>query len=214
MPLGMIAATMVAFWLNDFTGHVSLNRTMAGLAQVAVLLFMLFMLFFSIELDKYFLILTMGKLLVYWQMIILFQKKEIRTYWHQVQLSLLQVVVAALLMQGFFFGLLLIVYLFTALCALTLMFLYEERNRHHSAEKVVPPPATDGALAVGPAGTLVLRPGGGPFGSRPGAFRTDVEDRLHLAPAGDPRVLVDPSFQSRGVARAGRWRSRFRGFRR
>jgi transglutaminase-like putative cysteine protease len=141
MPLAMFAAALAAFWLNDFTGRVSLNRTMAGLAQVAVLLLMFF---FSIELEKESLILTMGRLLVYWQMILLFEKKEVRTYWHQVQLSLLQVVVAALLVQGFLFGLLLIVYLFTALCALTLMFLYEERSRHHSAGKTAPPPAPNG----------------------------------------------------------------------
>ena len=114
MPLAMFAATLAAFWLNDFAGRVSLNRTTAQLAQVAVLLFMFF---FSIELEKNILILSMGRLLVYWQMILLFQKKEIRTYWHQAQLSLLQVVVAALLMQGFLFGLMLIVYLFTTLCA-------------------------------------------------------------------------------------------------
>ena len=141
LPLAMFAAALAAFWLNDFAGRVSLNRTTAGLAQVAVLLLMFL---FSIELEKESLILTMGRLLVYWQMILLFQKKDVRTYWHQVQLSLLQVVVAALLVQGFLFGLLLIVYLFTALCALTLMFLYEERNRHHSAGKTAPPPAANG----------------------------------------------------------------------
>ena len=140
MPLAMFAAALAAFWLNDFTGRVSLNRTMAGLAQVAVLLLMFF---FSIELEESHP--DHGPIAG-----LLADDPFVRKEGGSHLLApgpvehLLQVVVAALLVQGFLFGLLLIVSLFTALCTLTLMFLYEERSRHHSAGKTAPPPAPNG----------------------------------------------------------------------
>lgn len=134
LPLAMFVLTIASVWLNDFTRRISFGRGVTGVAQVAALLLSLA----SFRLDRDVLILSLARLLVFWQIVVLYQKKDVRTYWHQLQLSLLQVVVAALLAQDFLFGLLLIVYLFTALCAVTLIFLYEERNRYQRADRAAP----------------------------------------------------------------------------
>ena len=134
LPLVMFFVAIASLWLNDYTKWIAMNRTITGAGQVAAMVFAMA----SLEWDRNSLILALGQVLVYWQFIILFQKKDARTYWHQAQLSLLQVVVAALLTQEFVFGLLLIAYLLVALSALTLMFLNEERNRYHRTERKAP----------------------------------------------------------------------------
>lgn len=134
MPLGMMVAAVLSVWLTDLTGRFSLGAGLANLARIGVLAYSLA----TLRLERHALVMDVARLLVLLQVIVLFQKKDARTYWHLAELSLLQVVVAGLLTQGMMFGLLLVVYLLVGLSALAFLFLYQERNRCQPTE----PPRT------------------------------------------------------------------------
>lgn len=125
MPAGMLVAAAISVWLTDVKGWIALGSTLANLGRLAVLAFCLI----SLRLERHALVMQVAWLLVGIQIIVLFQRKETRTYWHLLELSLLQVVVAGLLTQGLLFGVLLVVYLAVGLLALGLLFQHEERNR-------------------------------------------------------------------------------------
>ena len=72
-------------------------------------------------------------LLIYLQIILLFQAKDERTYWLLAVLSLLQVVVATLFSQGIFFGVLLAVYMLLGFSAMTLLMMYRQWEHHRPA---------------------------------------------------------------------------------
>ncbi len=136
LPLWMLTAGVASLWLTDLTGWFRLNRTVTNLAALAA--FAVFLWQVS-ELRGLVRILAIGNLLVYLQIILLFQEKEPRTYWQLALLSLLQVVVAAAFRQKALFGLLLVAYLFVGLSALVLLFLHRERGRHRPAASLLPP---------------------------------------------------------------------------
>jgi len=141
LPLLMLTAAITSVWVTDVTGWFRLNRAVTNVA--AVVAFCIFLWQLS-ELRGLVRILAIGNLLVYLQIILLFQEKEPRTYWQLALLSLLQVVVAAAFRQKALFGLLLVVYLFVGLSALVLLFLYRERRRHRPAANRSPPRAAGG----------------------------------------------------------------------
>jgi len=135
LPLWMLTAAVASVWLTDISGWFRLNRTVTNVAAVAAFCVFLWQLS---ELRGVVRILAIGNLLVYLQIILLFQEKEVRTYWQLALLSLLQVVVAAAFRQQVLFGILLVVYLFVGLSALVLLFLHRERSRHlrlHALER-------------------------------------------------------------------------------
>ena len=82
-------------------------------------------------------LLVVADLLIYLQMILFFQKKHSRLYWHICLLSLLQVVVSAALNLYVAFGGLLIVYLFLAIGSATLLFFREEVEWHKSVSRTL-----------------------------------------------------------------------------
>ncbi|PQO42276.1 DUF3488 and DUF4129 domain-containing transglutaminase family protein [Blastopirellula marina] len=121
-------ATMAAFlsvYLTDIKGWIMLNRNLANFAALVAVLFSFFD-FWGADDAK---LIAIAKLLIYLQVVLLFQPKTIRVYWHLAVLSLLQVVVAAALNMGVSFGLMLIPYSMTALTALCLFFVYREALR-------------------------------------------------------------------------------------
>jgi protein-glutamine gamma-glutamyltransferase len=123
MTLLMILAAGLSVWLTDVKGWLYLNRNVANLIMLGVALFSLRDLF---HIYSEMQALTFAQFLIYLQIILLFQKKDDRTYWLLIMLSLLQVVVAALFSQGVFFGMLLVVYMLLASWALTLLMLNRE----------------------------------------------------------------------------------------
>ncbi|MEA1952019.1 MAG: DUF3488 domain-containing protein, partial [Planctomycetota bacterium] len=127
MPLIVVLAAFLSVWLADFTGWFRLKRIPAGIAAVVAMLFCLGEL---VPLHPATAIMTIARLLVYLQVILLFQKKDPRVYWQLIVLSLLQVVVATVFNQGFWFGLMMVVYLFTALLAMMLLCLLREEIRY------------------------------------------------------------------------------------
>lgn len=138
LPLWMLTAAITSVWLTDVTGWFRLNRAVTNVA--AVVAFCVFLWQLS-ELRGLVRILAIGNLLVYLQIILLFQEKEPRTYGQLALLSLLEVVVAAAFRQKAMFGLLLVVYLFVGLSALVLLFLVRERRRYRPAANRLPPRA-------------------------------------------------------------------------
>lgn len=136
MPLGMMVAAMLSVWLTDHKGWLALNRTAAGLASIGALALAMPK---SLRLEKTTLILAIAELLVYLQVIHLFQRKRPGVYWALIRFSVLQVVVAALLVQGVLFGMILVAYLFTALGALALLFLHCERTAQRGSAGLSPP---------------------------------------------------------------------------
>ncbi|OHB79112.1 MAG: hypothetical protein A2V98_04920 [Planctomycetes bacterium RBG_16_64_12] len=141
LPLWMLTAAVASVWLTDISGWFRLNRTVTNVAAVAAFCVFLWQLS---ELRGVVRILAIGNLLVYLQIILLFQEKEVRTYWQLALLSLLQVVVAAAFRQQVLFGILLVVYLFVGLSALVLLFLHRERSRHRPAGTPSPAPVAGG----------------------------------------------------------------------
>jgi len=141
LPLWMLTAAITSVWVTDVTGWFRLNRAVTNVA--AAVAFCIFLWQVS-ELRGLVRILAIGNLLVYLQIILLFQEKEPRTYGQLALLSLLEVVVAAAFRQQAMFGLLLIVYLFIGLSALVLLFLVRERRRHRPAASRWPPRAAGG----------------------------------------------------------------------
>ncbi len=127
-----VTAATTSFVLSDWMGWCHLNRIVANIAALAA-----FALTISDVMGGYTESQLMGiaKLLVYLQVILQFQKKDVRTYWQLIVLSLLQVVVAAALNLGFVFGFLLVIYLFIVLSAMILFLVHRECLPYRPIEK-------------------------------------------------------------------------------
>ncbi len=126
LPLWMLLIVIAAFWLTDVTGWFQLNRIVVNIASVVALVISFWG---ARRLESTVQLFAIANLLVYLQIILLFQKKEVRTYWQLLLVSLLQVVVAAAFNQEFWFGVLLFAYLLAGLIAMVLLFLYQDQNR-------------------------------------------------------------------------------------
>ncbi|MHC4406434.1 MAG: DUF3488 domain-containing protein, partial [Planctomycetota bacterium] len=141
LPLLMFVVAVTSLWLTDVAGWVRFNRLSTNVAAVAA-----FFVFFRdmSGLRGLEQVSAIGNFLVYLQMILMFQEKEVRTYGCLALLSLVQVVVAALFHQPVLFGVLLVVYLLVGLSALVLLFLHRERSRYHQQTRRLPTPAAEG----------------------------------------------------------------------
>lgn len=126
MAVLAIFGAMLAVWLTDVLGIFRLNRWVAS-----VIAFVASLIAFrkAFPLNSVSSIIEITNLLVYLELILLFQKKNHRVYWQLLVLSLLQVVVSTLLTQGAQFGLMMIIYMFVAILDLALLNLYTESLR-------------------------------------------------------------------------------------
>src|SRR3989304_684754 len=135
MPLVMIVAAGASVWLTDIKGLLRLNRTVANIAMlVAVVVSARQLISLGGEIQA----VGLARFLIYMQIILLFQKKDAKTYWFLIMLSLLQVVVSALFTQGIFFGLMLIFYMLTASLGLTLLLFHSHWEQFSAGEKSMP----------------------------------------------------------------------------
>ena len=123
LPALAIVAAGGSLWLTDITGAVRLKQKVATLAALcAVAIFAADLYRMGTEQQ----LLAIANLLVYLQVVLLFQRKDLRIYWQLLMLSLLQVVVAAALSLSLWFGPLLLAYLFLGLLSLSLFFAVRE----------------------------------------------------------------------------------------
>lgn len=134
LPFMAAIAVLVSVYVTDIAKVFQLNRNLANAAAVGALLISL-REFLSNYTKAENQLLVIANLLIYLQIVLVFQRKNDRVYWLLAVLSLLQVVVAAALNMGFAFGLLLIVYLVVALTALFLFFLHRETRVHQEPEE-------------------------------------------------------------------------------
>lgn len=123
-----IFAAMISFTVTDVLCLFRLKTIFANIAGIIAVVVCL--VDFVEGRQKGEQLLAVANLLVYLQVVLLFQEKDNRLYGHLLVLSLLQVVVAAALGLDLRFGSLLVLYMFTAISALCLFYLYRELKFH------------------------------------------------------------------------------------
>jgi transglutaminase-like putative cysteine protease len=148
LPLALGAAAVVSVTLASRLGWLRLNRIIANLVALGAVIWALRNFMQIGSKDQ---LLAIADMLVYLQVVLLFQEKTGRIYWQLIVLSLLQVVVAAALNLGPQSGLLLAAYMLLALSALVLLCLF------HEWRKLVTPAALPSKPA-GPAWQPLLAP--------------------------------------------------------
>ncbi len=153
LPIIAVFAAVTSVYFTDHLGWFHLHRHVANLCALAAVGFAIMDF---LEQDSGTQLIAIANLLIYLQLILLYQRKNLRVYWHLLVLSLLQVVVAAALNLGIEFGVLLILYMFLALLTLALLFILCETAPYRSL-------ATATALAAD-----------GGADASPGTFRTGV----------------------------------------
>jgi len=131
-PLLVMAAAATSVWLTDVSGRFSLGRRTANLLMLLAAAYSLSDLF---PLGNELQALGFARLLICLQIILLFQRKNERTYWLLVMLSLLQVVVATLFSQGVWFGALLVLYMLLGFSAMALLSLHRQWERYRPKSK-------------------------------------------------------------------------------
>lgn len=136
LPILSIFAAATSVYFTDTIRWFVMSRTFGNIAALGAVLMSSFQ-FWTIASDQQ--LLAIANLLVYLQIILLYQQKNSTRYWEIAVLSLLQVVVAAALNLGFEFGVLLVLYMLTAFSALSLFFVYRE-GVHYCAADVAPLP--------------------------------------------------------------------------
>ncbi|MBN1393651.1 MAG: DUF3488 domain-containing protein [Pirellulales bacterium] len=131
-PLAVMAAAVLSVWLTDVSGRFHLGKWTSNALMLLAAAYALHDFSpFGSELQA----LGFARLLVCLQIILLFQRKNERTYWLLVMLSLLQVVVAALFSLGIMFGVLLVVYMLLGFSAMTLLSLHRQGELHRRVHK-------------------------------------------------------------------------------
>ncbi len=121
-----IVAVVVSLIVTDLKHWVRLNRVLANVAAVVAVAFSVrdFLKF-----DQATQLLAIANLLIYLQIVLLFQEKLLRVYWQILVLSLLQVVVGTALNMGVGFGAMMAVYLFFMLTAMMLLHIRRQALR-------------------------------------------------------------------------------------
>lgn len=138
-------AAAVSVAVTDIAGRFALSRNVVTLVALGLVAFYLLPVMRAAGEAR---ILLLGQMMVYLQILLLFQKKDEKVFWWLSVMSLLQVIVAAGFNQGVEFGLMLVIYTLVGLVALALLLLYGEWQRAREAGG--PPPALPPAAARWP----------------------------------------------------------------
>jgi transglutaminase-like putative cysteine protease len=152
LALLTVSAAVVSIYVTDIRGWVRLNRTVANVAGLIAVSASVANFFHATSEEQ---LLAVANLLVYLQVVLLFQVKTVRMYWQLLVLSVLQVVVGAALNLDVLFGVLLVAYLFVALAAIGLLFIASEAQRWHKIalrlEEAADEAARPAVRAISPA---------------------------------------------------------------
>jgi transglutaminase-like putative cysteine protease len=125
LPLAALAISAASVYLADVKRWIHLNPLVANIAALAALVAS----FWHLQaLQGEGALLAMANMLAYLQFVLLFRRKNMRSYWLLALASLLQVSVAAALSLEPIFGILLTIYLFLGLATMTFFFLVREEN--------------------------------------------------------------------------------------
>ncbi|HEX5443895.1 MAG TPA: transglutaminaseTgpA domain-containing protein, partial [Pirellulales bacterium] len=138
LPVLAVIVASSSVYLTDARGWLQLNTLAANIAGLIALAVTVHHWHgYAAESQ----LLALANLLIYLQFVLHYRKKNIRSYWLLVLLSLLQVAVASALNLNIAFGALLPAYLIVGLATMALFVLYREQSKY--AE-----PSLAGALAV------------------------------------------------------------------
>jgi transglutaminase-like putative cysteine protease len=144
LPLLMLTVAVTSVYLTDIKGWLRLNRLAASVGALTAAVIALSDIGHK-QPDQQ--LIAIAHLLVYLQIVLLYQEKNARVYWQLVMMSLLQVVVAAVLSLSLLFGVLLVLYLILALGTLAVFFLCRETRRYPVSALVgTPPEASEWAV--------------------------------------------------------------------
>ncbi len=102
-----VAGAMAGFLIVDYLQWFRLQGWLANIASILILLYAMSEFYNSENALK---LVSVGKLLVYLQTVLMFQEKTPRLYWQVLVLTLLQVVVAAIFNLNFEGGVLFLIY--------------------------------------------------------------------------------------------------------
>ncbi|MCI0358073.1 MAG: DUF3488 and transglutaminase-like domain-containing protein [Planctomycetaceae bacterium] len=139
LPLALGLAAVVSVGLSRRFPWLRLNWLIANLMALTAVVWSMRSFLNSRMEDQ---LLAIADMLVYLQIVLLFQEKTARVYWQLIVLSLLQVVVAAALNLGPQFGLLLVAYMLMAMLALVLLCSYREWRKFRPALPDLPAAAS------------------------------------------------------------------------
>jgi transglutaminase-like putative cysteine protease len=128
LAVAAVLAAMLAVWVTDILCVFRLNRRVTN---VAVLLAVLRSLWELFQIQGSVQVIAIANLLAYVMIILLFQEKDFRTWWHIALLSILQVAASATFFHGIWFAPLLLLYFFLGVSAIALLFLHNERTHYH-----------------------------------------------------------------------------------
>ena len=129
-----ISSATLGWVLCDWLKWIEVRSWVANLLSISVLVLAMRNFF---QFDSGSQLLAVANLLVYLQMVLLFQKKSPRLYWQISVLSLLQVVVATIFSIRFEGGLFFILYMVLAAAALALVTIYHQNWNANKLASVV-----------------------------------------------------------------------------
>ena len=116
-------AALVAIYITDIKRYYTMGPDATTLAAIFACLVLVIQVVRNADESQ---LLNVANILIYLEIILLFQKKEDRTYWSLIALSLLQVIVAAALNLGLIFGLIMATYVISGFAAMMLFFILRE----------------------------------------------------------------------------------------
>ncbi|MDO4551045.1 MAG: DUF3488 and transglutaminase-like domain-containing protein [Planctomycetia bacterium] len=119
LPVMVCVFTCISLLVTDIYQIFSLNKIFQNIVTILAMIIAVGNVSFRHQIIGQ--IIAIANLLVYLEIIILFRKKDIHTYWQLILLSFLQVVVAAAFPQSVTFGLLLLLYLLLVLISISLL---------------------------------------------------------------------------------------------
>ena len=127
LPVLAIVAALVSLYGTDIRGWLRLNRWIANIAAVGCVAYCLSNFFRRGQQEMQ--LLSIADLLIYLQIILLFQEKNERVYWQVSILSLSQIVVGSALTAALTFALLMGLYVALGLVFLWLLHWYRAEQR-------------------------------------------------------------------------------------
>lgn len=127
-----VSAAIASFLLNDWLQWVRFNRWVANIVALCVTAIALRGFFHSESPQQ---LLMIANLLIYLQIVLLFQIKTPRVYWQILVLSLLQIVVAAAFHIGLEGGVVFFCYLLVSGVAMVILQVHSQTHRIRSANR-------------------------------------------------------------------------------
>jgi transglutaminase-like putative cysteine protease len=118
-PYALGGSALIALVITDWFGWIKVPRIVGNVAAIVSVAWTFRE--FSILAKREDQLLAISHMLIYLQVVLVFQEKSRRVHWQLLVLSVLQVVVAAALSLGPQFGLLLVIYLATAIACMMLL---------------------------------------------------------------------------------------------